>query len=235
MGLTINYSFKPDCGDAEAARRLVEQLRHKALELPFLEVGEILEFEGDSADFELLERDAPNLWLLIQSCRFVERGDQLFRIKPKHVIAFRTLPRQGTEEANFGLAAFPATIDAGDQVVTTDLSGWSWCSFCKTQYASNPKVGGVENFLRGHLVLVALLDAAAELGLLDEVGDEGGYWEKRDIQKLAEEVTMWNTMVAGVVGRVKDMFGSDTVAPISNFPNFEHLEAKAQPPEPPEE
>lgn len=82
---------------------------------------------------------------------------------------------------------------------------------------------------------MALLDAASELGLLDEVGDEGGYWEKRHIQALAEEVGTWNTMIAGVAGRIKDVFGGGAVAPISKFPNFEHLEAKAQPPEEPEE
>lgn len=235
MGLTIHYSFKPECRSPQAAREMVEQLRRKALDLPFLQVGEIVEVEGDSADFEQLDRDAPNLWLLIQSSRFVERDGQLFQVKPKHIIAFRTLPREGSEEANFGLAAYPPTIEADGKDVPTDLGDWSWSSFCKTQYASNPRAGGLENFLRAHLVVVALLDAAAELGLLDEVGDEGGYWEKRDIQSLAEEVGMWNTMIAGVVGRVKDMFGKDAAAPIANFPNFEHLEAKAQPPERPEE
>lgn len=235
MGLTIHYSFKASGESPAAARELVAQLRRKALDLPFLDVGEIVEAEGDRADFELLDRNDATLWLLIQSCRFVERDEQLYRVKPRHVIAFRTLPRQGSEEANFGLANYPLTIQVDGQEIATELGGWSWSSFCKTQYASNPKLGGIENFLRAHLVVVALLDAAAELEMLDEVGDEGGYWEKRDLQKLAEEVGTWNTMIAGVVGRVKDLFGKDAAAPIASFPNFEHLEAKAQSPEPPDE
>lgn len=235
MGLTIHYSFKPQCDSPEAARQIVEQLRQKALDLPFLQVGEIIEASGEEADYERLERDDARLWLLLQSCRFLERDAGFFRVKPDHVIAFRTLPRQGSEEANFGLASYPATIEVDDGEMPTGLGKWSWESFCKTQYASNPQVGGTQNFLQAHLAVVALLDAAAQLGILDQVGDEGGYWEHRDAQKLAGEVNMWNTMIAGVAGRVKDLFGAETSAPITQFPNFEHLEAKAQPPEESEE
>jgi hypothetical protein len=60
---------------------------------------------------------------------------------------------------------------------------WSWRSFCKTQYASNPQLGGVQGFLRCHLSVIRLLDAAQELGILGEVNDEGGYWERRDARR----------------------------------------------------
>jgi hypothetical protein len=33
-----------------------------------------------------------------------------------------------------------------------------------------------------------LLDHAKALGILEEVKDEGSYWEKRDVRSLAEEV-----------------------------------------------
>ena len=60
------------------------------------------------------------------------------------------------------------------------MAGWRWGSFCKTQYASNPACGGVENFLRCHLVVVRLLDFLRATGLVAvEAHDEGGYWEHR--------------------------------------------------------
>lgn len=228
MGLTIHYSLQSTSDNPEAARRLVEQLRDKALDLPFKEVGPIIEAEGDGADYHTLERGAPNLWLLIQACRHLERDGTFLQFAPHRVIAFRTLPGDGSEESNFGLATYPQTVDFDGSPQETDAKGWCWASFCKTQYASNPQFGGVQNFLRSHLAIVALLDAAAELGILQQVDDEGGYWEKRDPKALAEEVGHWNTTIAGWAGRLKDMLGGGAVSEIAKFPNFEHLEAKAE-------
>lgn len=227
MGLTIHYSLQSNVRSPKAARQLVEQLRQKALDLPFKEVGEIIEVSGDSADFDKLDRDDPNRWLLVQAGQYVVRDGRHFHVQPTQVIAFSTWPGEGSEEANFGLAVYPKTIEVDGKKVRTGLGNWSWSSFCKTQYASNPDVGGVENFLRCHLAVVKLLDAASDLGLLQEVSDEGGYWKQRDVKALAEEVGNWNTMIAGWAGRLKDSFGEGLVSEIAKYPNFEHLEAKA--------
>jgi hypothetical protein len=63
---------------------------------------------------------------------------------------------------------------------------------------------------------------------LQNVSDEGGYWEKRDVAALAREVGDWNTMIAGLAGQLKDLFGAEVVAAITDYPDFEHLEAKGQ-------
>lgn len=113
----------------------------------------------------------------------------------------------------------------------TGLKGWLWGSFCKTQYASNPDCGGVPNFIRCHLGLISLLDHAKDLGILKEVSEEGGFWEKRDVPGLISELGEWNAMIAGAYGAMKDAVeaaGHDPRslhAAIGNFPNFEHLEA----------
>ena len=109
--------------------------------------------------------------------------------------------------------------------IRTGLSGWCWSSFCKTQYASNPDCGGVENFLRCHLSVVRLLDHAKSLGVLADVSDESDYWEHRDIKALVEEVGEWNTMIAGLAGQLRDLIGDNVQSEIAKFPNFEHLEA----------
>lgn len=228
MGLTIHYSLQSASRSRAEARQLVERLRQKALDLPFKEVGEVEEINGDPADFNKLGQDDPHRWLLIQAGQSLVRDHRHYRITPTQVVAFGTLPGDGSEEANFGLAVYPKTIEIVGKRVRTNLDGCSWSSFCKTQYASNPDVGGVENFLRSHLAVVKLLDAAAEIGVLKEVSDEGVYWQKRDIRALAAEVGDWNTMTAGWAGRLKDSFGDGVASEIAKFPNFEHLESKAE-------
>ena len=152
-----------------------------------------------------------------------------------HVIAFETVPGDGCEPTNFGLCRFPTHIEADDprwpgqrQRLRTGLSGWSWSSFCKTQYASNPECGGVQHFLRCHLSVIRMLDHARLLGILEGVSDEGGFWEARDVGALAREVGNWNEMIAGFAGQMKDWFGKEFVAAITDFSDFEHLEAKGR-------
>ena len=227
MGLTIHYQLQSASRSPSEARQLVEHLRQKALDLPFKEVDEIVEVSGDDADFDKLNQGDPHSWLLIQASQCVERGGRHHRITPIHVIAFSTFPADGSEPANFGLAMYPKTIEVDGKKLRTSLGDWSWSSFCKTQYASNPELGGIENFLRAHLAIVKLLDAAAEIGILKEVSDEGDFWEKRDLKALVTEIGDWNTMIAGWAGRLKDSFGDGLVSEIAKFPNFEHLEAKA--------
>ena len=64
------------------------------------------------------------------------------------------------------------------------------------------------------------------------MSDEGGYWDKRDVAALAREVSNWNEMVAGFVGRVNDWIGAAGQAAsesqITKFPDFEHLEARGR-------
>lgn len=234
MGLTIHYSLQSTSRSPAKARQLVEQLRQKALDLPFKEVSEVIDLGRDEID--RLDRENPFRWLMILAQGSVPLGDVHYRVKPQRVVAFSAWPGEGSEEANFGLAIYPKTIEVEDRSrwphrtkrVRTGLADWSWSSFCKTQYASNPECGGVENFLRCHLAVVKLLDAAADLGILKEVHDEGDYWEKRDIKALAAEVGDWNSMIAGWAGRLKDSFGDGVASEIAKYPNFEHLEAKAE-------
>jgi hypothetical protein len=113
--------------------------------------------------------------------------------------------------------------------LTTGLHGWQWHSSCKTQFASNPNAGGVENFVRCHLAVIRLLDAAKAIGILEEVKDGGGFWENRDVKALVQNVGHWNKAVAAMIGQFKDHLGRQFVdAPIAEFPNFEHLEAEGR-------
>jgi hypothetical protein len=238
MGLTIHYSLRSSAQSPKRVRELVAQLRSRALDLPFAEVGDIVELSGEECNHERRGRDDPHRWLVIQAGQYVDdprRKGYSYGVAPIHVIAFSAWPGEGCEEANFGLCRYPATIEVQDPVcrwmkrtIRTQLTGWRWGSFCKTQYASNPDCGGVQNFLRCHLCVIRMLDHAKELGVLHHVSDEGDYWEKRDIAALAREVGQWNEALAAWAGQLKDHLGDGLLSAIADFPNFEHLEAAGQ-------
>lgn len=159
MGLTIHYSLQTNLRSVPQVRHRVNQLRSRALDLPFAEVGPLVVLQGPDCEFKNRERDDPHRWLLIQCGEHLEHdwsgcGTCIHQLAPSHVIAFSTWPGEGCEPANFGLCRYPGTITVADprnpqrlQSIRTQRSGWRWSSFCKTQYASNPECGGVEHFL----------------------------------------------------------------------------------------
>lgn len=240
MGLTIHYSLRSRARKPERVREQLAKLRSRALDLPFQEVGDLVEFSGPDCHFDRCDREDPNRWLLIQSSQHVDHPrhrEYSYTVPPTHVIAFSTWPGNGCEQANVGLCRYPDTVEVDHPVrrgrretIRTRLRGWFWSSFCKTQYASNAEYGGVPHFLRCHLAVVKLLDRAKELGILESVSDEGDYWRDRNVEALARCVGEWNADIAGWAGRLKDALedqgeGLSLQARILEYPNFEHLEA----------
>ena len=47
---------------------------------------------GDAADFDTLDQDDPQRWLLIQAGQHLERDGLHYRVTPKQVMAFSTWP-----------------------------------------------------------------------------------------------------------------------------------------------
>jgi hypothetical protein len=224
VGLTIHYALRSDVNSPDHARQIVEQLRQAALDLAMTEVGEVLEFSGAACNSRTAKDDSSR-WLLTQARRLAVIGEGYHFIEPIHVFAFSSWPGEGCEVANFGLARYPDTIETNDGALATNLSGWSWQSFCKTQYSSDPNLGGVVNFVRCHVTVIRLLDHAKKMGVLDSVGDEAHFWENRDFQSLVKTVAQWNNQIASIVGQFKDQWpGKIISAPIAEFPNYEHLE-----------
>jgi len=239
MGLTIHYKLKTEGTDA-AAKKLVESLQQAAHDLPFKEVGRLVELAEDECDYEKRAQDDPLRWLLIQCggnlslkhgrpIKADEKADSWISVPPQRIIAFTAWPGEGCEAANFGLCQYPAEIlSPSFGALKTKLNGWRWSSFCKTQYASDPRCGGVPNFLRCHLSVIALLDRAKELGCLDNVSDEGEFWEQRNVEALVREIGSWNQLIAAFGGKLKDVLGDGVEMPIAEYPNFERLELAGQ-------
>jgi hypothetical protein len=238
VGLTIHYQLKTHLQAEEDIRFALERMRQAATKLPFKEVSKLFEFRGTEIAHD---RDDEHRWFKIQAGQYVQHAGLEARVAPLHIIGFETWPGEGCEPANFGLCRYPASVEVQVQprrrrTIPTNLAGWRWGSFCKTEYASDPACGGVENFVRCHLLVIQMLDLLRTAGWFEvAVSDESDYWEHRNLEKLEREVGAWNETIAAVVGRLKDGAqaaggtggaGGTIEAPITGFANFEHLEAK---------
>jgi hypothetical protein len=176
-------------------------IRHIAASCGATEISEIGVFDETNSDYNKLARGDDWHWALIQASKGVS-------ITKAYIV--RVWPGMGCEEANFGFVRY------GTSKV------WEWHSFCKTQYASEL---GQNHFVHCHLIVVSILDYLKSVGLVQDVSDEGNYWETRSIDALTGEVDSMNKMIAALAGALIDVFGRDnTQAPILDYPDFERLE-----------
>jgi hypothetical protein len=141
MGLTIRYSFQLDTRSVAKARRLVAELRQRALNLPFVEVYEQIELSGEACNFGHYGLSDIRRWLAIQASRSIllpGRDDICYRVTPDQMIAFDLNVGAGCESADFGLCRYPGFVNVYDpdrkrkRRTRTKLSGWSWTASCKT-------------------------------------------------------------------------------------------------------
>jgi hypothetical protein len=250
LGLTIYYEWKTKA-DAAAARRRIEEFRALALGLPFDDVSEIYEQDSPVGESAFIPYDNPfrrgDLYL---SRKRADGERETVRVPATHAVFF-AVHVEGAETASIGLASHPPVVmhrediierkedgseigrkmGAGDPIeFPTRRRGWySWHSFCKTQYAGNPKLGGEANFLRAHLSLIELLDQIEATGVNVRIGHDSKYAKHRDVDRLLDSLRSWDAIVATFVGRISDELGDrlgEVVAPIKERRDFEHLEAK---------
>jgi len=92
-------------------------------------------------------------------------------------------------------------------LITADGVYWVGDDFTKTQYA--------KDFLRCHLLVIAILDYIKELGFLKEVYDEGGYWESRSIERLAKNINANTTAIISLLNEFQSA-GLKVISPIEN-------------------
>lgn len=233
MGLTIHWSFQGPQTKSEA-KGIIETMRQRAMDLPFESVGDIVHFNGKDAQYEYDPLNGKFRWLKIQARETIWNKDATigWDCPAKEILGFQINVAPGSEWMEVFLATYPKTLLVEDgrtrKRLRTHRCGWSGNGFCKTQYASRPDCGGVPNFLRSHLSVCRLLDYAKELGILELVSDEGGFYEKRDIPALVNEVGEWDQFIAVGVGAIDELVGAKCIAPIKEYPTFEHLEAQGQ-------
>jgi len=134
MGLTVHYNLRTKTTSVKQAKELLSKLRQRALDLPFAEVGEMVELTGPACNHENHGPDDPLGWLVVQAREFIERPApgglrHIYSVRPTHVIAFTTLPGQGCEGANFGLCRYPATIEVQTEAGPSRPT-WACPDFC---------------------------------------------------------------------------------------------------------
>jgi hypothetical protein len=253
MGLTVYYKYKIKA-DAARARALVEELHAQASRMKFDIVTHVAEQnppEGTSAYEEPSEAHQMMLpGTLYLTRKRADGKTENVSVPPMHMVWFVAVVH-GADPATFGLASHPPVvvhredvievekdgiettrIEAGDPIeFPTRLRGWySWQNFCKTQYASDPKLGGADNFLRAHLSLFKMIDKCKSLGMTTNITDDANYWKHRSVERLLAESERWDELIAGFAGRMSDRLGDEIeiAAPIKQRADFEHLEARGQ-------
>lgn len=219
MGLTISYSLLLNSATGEEVREKLLELRRFASDLPLEKLGELVDMEGDAC--HLLDPD-PNTSvkfgaMAIEDYEVIHKGIDKNVPSCSHLVGFEVFAGGGCSTCTFGLATH-----------ASNPGHWQWQDYCKTQYASNPGYGGLENFLRCHQAVIHILDACQRLGILESASDPSGYWEERNLETLVKSLREHNIFTAAAVGNVKDLLeplGYTSQAAILNRPDFEHLEA----------
>ena len=250
MGLTLYYDWKTK-SDVPSARRLIARFRTLALKLPFDDVSEIYEQDPPDGKSAFLPYDHPFRQGGLYLSRTRADGEQEMVDVPALHAVFFSVHVQGAESALIGLASHPPVVLHREDVIERNKDGsesgrlrdqgdpiefptrrrgyYSWHSFCKTQYAANPKLGGEANVLRAHLSLIELLDQIHATGVKVRIRDDSRYAKHRDVDRLLRTLREWDAIIANVVGSIGDALGGEAgplIAPIKDRPDFEHLEAK---------
>jgi hypothetical protein len=250
MGLTLYYDWKVKA-DAAAARCQFKRFRALAEKLPFDKISPIFEQDPPDGKYEFRRYDHEfrqgGLYLSRQRA---DGATEIVSVPPLHAVFFSVLVK-GAETATIGLASHPPVVVHREDVIERNDDGkecgriigrgdpiefptrrrgyYSWHSFCKTQYAGNPKLGGEANFLKAHLSLIELIDQIEATGLKVHIRDDSNYARHCNVDKLLASIREWDALIAGFVGAFGDALGGESgrvVAPIKERPDFEHLEAK---------
>ena len=150
----------------------------------------------------------------------------------QHEIRFRFRGTIDEARVLFASRQFKADLENiihGKEHVIPAVHG-VWSSFCKTQYANDPRVGGWNNFQRAHLSVLAVLEHMQQIGFTVHVNDESDFWQNRDLAALAKTIGQWDAMIAGMAGIFKDTAeanGQGFDSSMLGRADFEHLEMQA--------
>jgi hypothetical protein len=221
MGLTVHFHIGlPATTPRDDVIDRVSRLRTAAELLPFAAVGPLVSTPEDPS----LGPESPLeglvrwwTWLQTDHAGPATAGSGL-----PDAIAFGIDVGDQCEPATFGVA-WLRPRDEDFRTLSNEPASWRWLCSCKTQYASNVSE---EHFLQCHMAIIALLDEAVRLGFEVEVGDEGNYWDTRDVEQLRRHVEDTSHIIARFAGALHDAVGEKhkVEAPIFERKDFERLE-----------
>lgn len=179
--------------------------------------------------------------------RFQKKNPDPRDIWNPRVYCYKKFSRWTKKE--FGRYTSPYELRETRQVPTRAPKAWHGGGFVKTEYANNPALGGLPHFLRCHVAVVTFLERCHQRikGLSVQINDEGRYgrshytddwkvpkpvytWHEptHSIEALSREIGESGKMLAALFGPLQTMAqarGQKLVMPITQRPDFEHLEA----------
>jgi len=226
MGLTINWNIEFN-GTAKQLHAKLEKIRQKCMDLPFEDVDEVETITitqkmidtydnlqkkytyPNNTDENLAKRDKELEKLGISTWRMIEAGEVMHEeggirreTKPTTMVSLYLWPGKGCESSELNFCK------RGEKFVCK--------SFCKTQYA--------EHFVQCHLLVIQLLDLLkAEDFIMENVHDEGGFWETKDISVLAKNINESTAMISSILGGLQSAAkkaGMTVEAPITESQNY---------------
>ena len=120
MGLTIHYALSSKTRSAHQAKALVERMRQLALDLPFERVDDKVRHLGPEVcqlDIEKLRGNDAVFAAVLDGSKHVNipwhrKQSASVMVQPLEVFSFDTVPGPGSEWASFGLARYPAEVEA---------------------------------------------------------------------------------------------------------------------------
>ncbi len=196
MSLSLHFRLSLDVASEAKVCRLLIALRKEAIRLGYQRASGLrqLPASAPSTSCDTWSSFTVEARALV---RDPDRPDVCHEVEPLLAIGFRAWPAFGDTHASLALCSYPATIVRPDgSSFPTRLPPWCWRSSCKTEAANDAEYGGVVNFVRCHLGVVALLDAAVRIGFRVEVVDDAEYWEKRDVLALAGHAKEHGSLMA---------------------------------------
>ncbi len=162
MGATIHYHLSLNTSDLNEGLKTLEEFRTKIKKLPVERVEDILSFnngETSSFDKDTLE------FFKIEALAWIKYKS----FEATKFVAFNVLPTSQAESASFGFALYQDHLKDLDPKYKT----LSWEAYCKTNRNT-----------KHHLLVIAILDIAKEMGILREVLDETKFWDDRNLKNL---------------------------------------------------
>ena len=116
------------------------------------------------------------------------KNERVVEVVPCRAVGFSIQPGFESDRFDLFLADYPEFIQVvgrGSSArrrfkVPTNRTGWTCDSLCITGARDSTLI----DFLKSHLLVIALLDSAHDLGVEVDAADDGDYWSSRSLEKL---------------------------------------------------
>lgn len=187
--ISIHYNLAlPEGTPLDTVADTINSLRQLALLLPVVEVTQVMILTTERIRSMDADPDASAPFQLRRTVSGPDPRDpdsvlpnDLITVWPERVLAVGVQPVSDGQPLHLLLGTYPAMVrDAYGHDVPTDLPGWqgqgvwTW----RDEHGHDPDV------VLSHLMVIALLEAARQLGLSVTVSDDSGFWRSRRLSSI---------------------------------------------------